>query len=395
MKTILKTLTILLIISWTISASAQVTVTHSFVNNSAFEVFFLKDFDINSPASGPPIFLLAIKNDTQQRCVIIDLKLKRKTDVSSLFEGETIPFDLDSNEILPLTSNQIITNTGKYRLDDFRINREDIEELLDNILATGKLPSDIYTFKVEVKDVACRLCPQQVNCDNDNQGQVSDPVTFDIRVSNPKRVDIIGPGNPVTGSVRDCERIFSNLPQFRWASRMKIFRFILAEYAPGEDPENALNNEPRFTRIFVIGNGSRPANLAAGDLGFNDGIEQLPSNAFQYPASGTSLPLKPGKTYVYQLVGLVNSSSGFFTTPSEIYCFKIPQLGQLGAGRQQFELILRSLLESDYEKLFGENGELAEYQPRGMTMDGKEVTLTEILTRLQQLKSKYSGYLVE
>jgi len=56
---------------------------------------------------------------------------------------------------------------------------------------------------------------------------------------------------------------------------------------------------------------------------------------------------------------------------------------------------VRNLLESDYEKLFGENGELSEYQPRGMTMDGKEVTLTEILTRLQKLKSQYSGYSVE
>lgn len=381
MKTILKALTVLLLISRTTGASAQVTVTQSFVSNSAFEVFFLKDFDINSAASGPPIFLLTIKNDTQQRRATISLTLQSKTFGRFLFEGETIPFDLGPSQMLTLTSNDIITNTGQYRLDDFRINREDIKDLLDNILATGKLPSDIYTFNVLVKDV--------------NQGPVSVPVTFDIRVSNPKRIDIIGPGNRVTGRVRDCEPVFSNVPQFRWDSRMKVFRFILAEYAPGEDPENALNTEPRFTRIFVIGNGSRRVSLTARDLGFNDVIEQLPSNSFQYPASGTSLPLKPGKTYVYQLVGLVNSSSGFFTAPSEIYCFKIPKLSQLGAGRQQFDLILRNLLESDYEKLFGENGELAEYQPTGMTMDGKEVTLTEILTRLQKLKSKYSGYSVE
>ena len=257
------------------------------------------------------------------------------------------------------------------------------DELLSSAAALGRLPSDFYTFDVVAKDV------------NQSDAEVSPILPIDIRISNPKRVDIIGPGSPVTGRVRDCERIFSNVPQFRWDSRMKVFRFILAEYAPGEDPENALNNEPRFTRIFVIGNRSISTNLTARDLGFNDVIEQLPSNSFQYPASGTSLPLKPGKTYVYQLVGLVNSSSGFFTIASEIYCFKIPKLSQLGAGRQQFDLILRNLLESDYEKLFGENGELAEYQPRGMTMDGKEVTLTEILTRLQKLKSKYSGYSVE
>ncbi len=390
MKTILKALTVLLLISWTSSASAQVTITHSFVNNSAFEVFFLKDFDINSAASGPPIFLLTIKNDTQQRCVTIYLTLESKTLGRFLFEGETIPFDLDPSQMLPLTSNDIITNTGQYRLDDFRINREDIKDFLDNILFTGKLPSDIYTFNVEVKDVDCGRCPQQVNCVN--QGQVSD-VTFDIRVSNPKKVDIIGPGSPVTGRARDCARSFSNTPLISWDSRMKVFRFVLAEYEPGEDPESALNKEPRFTRIFVVGNNPN-MNLSGRDLGFNDIIERLPSNSFQYPASGTRLPLKPG-AYVYQLTGLVNSSSGFFSIPSEIYCFRIPELSQLGAGKQQFDLILRNLLESDYEKLFGENGELAEYQPRGMTMDGKTVTPTEIITRLQKLKSKYSGYSIE
>ena len=61
---------------------------------------------------------------------------------------------------------------------------------------------------------------------------------------------------------------------------------------------------------------------------------------------------------------------------------KILKLDQLGAGRQQFDLILRNLLKPDYHKLFGEDGELAEYQPTEMTMNSKIVTLTEILTRL-------------
>ncbi len=325
-------------------------------------------------ASGPPLFTIALTNDLQPRQVKLCMTLS-SGEYGLIVSGETEPFTMGSGEMKTISSNDIIRNGGNLNF------LEGYDELISSAASLGRLPSDTYTFDVVAKDV-------------EQSEAVSQVLPIHIRVSNTKKVDIIGPGGPVTGRARDCERIFSNTPPIRWDSRMKVFRFVLAEYAPGEDPENALNKEPRFTRIFTVGNNAN-SNLTARDLGFNDRIERLPSNSFQYPASGTRLPLKPGKTYVYQVTGLVNSSSGFFSVPSEVYCFKIPKLDQLGAGRQQFELILRNFLESDYEKLFGEDGELAEYQPTGMTMNGKEVTLTEILTRMQKLKSRYSGYSVE
>ena len=93
MKTILRMLTVLLLVSWTINASAQVTVTQSFVNNSAFEVFFLKDFDINSPSSGPPVFLLQIRNSDPEAAheIILCLELHSRKH-GPLSRGETNPF---------------------------------------------------------------------------------------------------------------------------------------------------------------------------------------------------------------------------------------------------------------------------------------------------------------
>ena len=62
---------------------------------------------------------------------------------------------------------------------------------------------------------------------------------------------------------------------------------------------------------------------------------------------------------------------------------------------QQFQSILRPLLGSDYEKLFGSGGEFSGYKPKRILLDGKEVTLIEILTKLQKLISKYQGYTIE
>lgn len=380
MKSILKGLSLLfLLLTFWSTANAGVRVTHRFLNNSAFEIFFLKDFDVNSPSVGPPIFFLDIINDDPvAHTVTLRLELHSKRH-GNLSRGETRPFTLKPSEFLNITNKDLFSNSSTYRLDRFQIDDEIVGELLQDILATGKLPSDLYTFRVIVK-------PQDATPQFEH--------TFDIRVSNPKKLDIIGPGRPVGRRKRDCEPVFSNLPHFRWDTRMRIVRFILAEWTPGEDPENALNREPRFTRIFVIGSSSK-SDITARDLGFRDIIERLPSNSFQYPASGTSLPLKPGGIYVYRFVGLVNSSSGPFTVPSEIHCFRIPRMDQVGAGRQQFELILRSLLGSDYEKLFGEDGDLADYRPTRITVDGKEMTVTEILTKLPKLRRNFSGYTVE
>jgi len=177
---------------------------------------------------------------------------------------------------------------------------------------------------------------------------------------------------------------------------MSRFRVIVAEWKPVEDPESALNQEPRFTRIFVLQN-SRSINLIeiGKDLGFNDRVELIPSTTFTYPSSGVSLVLRPGKTYVWRVIGLVSTSSGPTSIANEIYCFRIPRLDELGNYMQQFESILRPLLGSDYEKLFGSGGEFSGYKPKRILLDGKEVTLIEILTKLQKLTSKYQGFTIE
>ncbi|MCH7676501.1 hypothetical protein IH879_16370 [candidate division KSB1 bacterium] len=380
MKTLAKGLSLLLLLLVCVSVTfAQVQVMTRPLTNT-LEVFFLKDFDINSPASSRPIFFIDLINDSQAREVIL-VSIVQSREHGQLSRGETIPFSLMASERLTISSSQLFSNSGPYRFNNFSIAEDVVDELLENILATGRLPTGIYSFETIVKDV------NRTTLDDDS---------FEIRISNPTTLDLIGPGSRASGRIDDCAIVFSNLPQFRWASNMSRFRVIVAEWKPGEDPESALNQEPRFTRIFLLQN-SRSINLIeiGKDLGFNDRVEVIPTTSFTYPSSGESLVLRPGKTYVWRVIGLVSTSSGPTSIANEIYCFRIPRLDELGNYMQQFESILRPLLGSDYEKLFGSGGEFSGYKPKRILLDGKEVTLIEILTKLQKLTSKYQGYTIE
>jgi len=356
---------------------AQVTATFRPANSSGLEIFFLKDFDINSPASGPPIFFVDITNNDQgEHTITLTLSLESRRS-GQLSEGETGQFPLPQGR-LTLSNNDLFSSTGQYRLTRYQIAEDVVDALLKDILATGKLPSDVYTFRVQVA-----VLDAQIPSVND---------ILEIRVSNPKKLDLIFPGSPATGRSDDCPEIFTNLPQFRWESDMRRFRVVIAEARPGEDPESALNQEPRFARVFLIGDPGS-ANIIPGQ--FTERIEFIPATSFQYPASGESLTLRPGRTYYWRVDGLVETSSGPFQDQSEIYCFRLASLDDLAGRRQQLEFLLRNILGSDFDKIFGEGGELVDYQPTRITVNGQAVTLADLIAQLKNISATYKGYRVE
>lgn len=359
------------------AALAQVQVSHRFANTSGLEIFFLKDFDINSPASGPPIFFIDIQNNNVLRpSVVLRLSVESRR-FGPLSRGETIPFQLLPNQLLTLSNNNLFSNNDLHRLDRYQVEEGVLKDLLNDILATGKLPTDVYTFNVVVRDVVNNLQTQD---------------SFDIRVSNPKKLDLIFPGAPASGRRDDCPQIFTNLPQFRWESDMRRFRVVIAEARPGEDPESVLNQEPRFVRFFVIGNPGS-LNLVPGQVA--ERVEFIPSNSFQYPASGEVLTFRPGRTYYWRVTGVVETSSGPFQSESEIYCFRLASLDDISGRKQQLEFILRNILGADFDKIFGEGGELADYQPTRITVNGQAVTLADLIAQLKDISATYKGYRIE
>jgi len=358
-------------------AQGGIRVESGLLSNTGLDVFFLKDFDINRPGTGPPIFFVNIENLGGARTVFMELMVSSRRR-GNLSRGRTGEFTLAPGQLVNLTSNDIFSNRGIYRLRDYQIDDAAVKGLLADILARGKLPSDIYTFNVVVFDVA---------------GGQQDSDVFDLRVSNPRKLDLIFPGAPATGKLGDCPVVFSGLPQFRWESDMRLFRVIVAPLRRGEDPESALNNEPRFTRVFVL-QGKQKSGLLGG-LPFSDRVETIPNTSFQFPPSGEVLTFRPGRTYVWRVIGIINTSSGPIQAESEIYCFRIANVDNMNSGMEQLSVLLRNLLGADFEKLFGEGGELEGFRPKRLRFEGKDVTASDLLVRMRKLRDSYRGYKVE
>lgn len=379
MRTLLRLFVIILVCSLFVQeAATQPTVFLSPVGAGGLEIFFLKDFDVNSAGSGPPIFNLELRNDDVNRTLFLVMVVGSRR-FGEIARGQSLGFPLDRNEIVMLTSKNLFTNSGPYHLDEFSIADEIVRELLQDILSTGKLPSDVYLFQVQLFDVN-----GPISAANDE---------FEIRVTNPRKLDLIFPGTAATGRRDDCIEMFTRLPQFRWESDMQYFVVTIAEAKPGEDPESALNQEPRFVRSFTTRDRRGSADsFCERSLGRP---EFIPGTSFQYPGSGEVLTFRPGKTYYWRVTGCIEASGGPVQLKSEIFCFRMARIDELGTGRQQIMFILENFLGSDAEKLFAEGGELEGYRPRKVLFDGKETTLPEILTRLQDLNERYQGYRIE
>lgn len=341
-------------------ALAQIEVETQIINPK-LEVFFLGDFDINSPSTGPAVFAITLINNFELRRV--KLRLQVLKDASEpLSSGETDEFDLQPGQLM-LTNQQLFSSLSRYRLVDYSLKGAG-EELLEQVLATGQLPSGTYRFEVTVVDLT-----------GENEFPADD---IEIVVTNPNTLDLIQPGEPVTAG-DECAEVFSTLPQFSWQSDFRRFRVLIAEARAGEDPESALLQSPRFEREFQIG-------------------VDIPSTTFQYPASGELLTLEPGKSYYWRVIGIVGTSSGDIEFPSQIYCFRVAETDQLQVGSQELDNLLPSLLNSlgiDPEELFGPGGELEGYHGVAVYYNGAKISIPDLMSRINQMKSEFKGYRIE
>jgi len=386
MKAKFRWMALLVILFWAGSASSQLFVESNLLNRS-LEVFFLSGLDQNSGARQPPIFELIISGtllppNTETHQVQISLEIL-KDGTTPLFRGRTGTFEVRQLDLpmLRITNRQLFSNSSQYRIVDGRI-ADAGEDLIQDVLSTGKLPSGTYKFDVTLRDLT------EGNVDISN-------TEFDLFISNPGKLDLTFPGHPAGGRRSDCPELFSNIPQFRWEGDMKFYLVQIAEARPGEDPESALNQSPRFRRLFALQDGTT-SGITAAEIGINVPIERVPTTSFQYPSTGEVLRFQPGKTYLWRVIGIINSSSGPIRVESEIFCFRIARLDQLGAGDQQLKLILRNLLgPSDFRKLFGDGGEFDGYQAVRISLDGREVTPAELFLKLHKSNAQLESYSVE
>lgn len=334
--------------------------------NPDIKIFMLSDFNFTGHGtSTADFFTLTITNTTnlRQNCI---LKMRiRSQNYGELASGQTNPFTLAPAEIIQITNSNLFSQAQRFSLEDYNI--EDAgKDLTDRVLTAGALPSDIYYFDFDLEQ---------------NSGLKSESF-LEIDVSNTKTLDLISPGANVDRG--EIAPIFSTLPLFSWQSNIDRFELTIAEKLAGVpenvDPEQVLQGRIIFKKILQIGSGaSAPV----------DGAIVIPTTTFQYPVSA-DFPLERGKTYYWQLKGIVKTASETLYLPSEIWGFKIQKMEGtlLTPEQQQIHDILSTLLGEDFNMFFEAGGDLDGFNPTGyITINGKKISISDLRALLAKLHS--------
>jgi len=310
-------------------------------------MLFFRDFDIMQLGRGPLLFRLTMLNRSSQPKRIIGKFSVTSESLGPLLIGETSPFVLEPGNTY-LTNRDLFSSQSTYALTTYSFESAS-EELRTIVLQTGRLPADKYHFKWEIYDAENPL------------NNASETAT--LTIDNPTSLNLISPGAP--GTFGHLPILFTPLPYFQWESNALKFQLTVCE-AISAAPEESMHYDPRLQ--VVIEN----------------------TTAFQYPLAATSAaaivrPLEEGKTYYWQIIALIETSSGVIEIPSEIWGFTVGDLssGILNANQRQLVANLRAILgDKAVDLLFGPDGELYGFEITGVAfLNGKPISL-EIINKL-------------
>ncbi len=351
-------LLIIVLIPWDIysrPSSDTVNVTLQLFIPSNGMVVFLKDLDLTNLSTVPMLFSVTITNSFTKEIEIV-MRLGVIRDGHTLIEGTTYPFTVPSG-VTFLTNKDL---HDKYPISQTNVDLGGLENL---VYSTGRLPTGYYQFFVNVEY-------QQNNID-----------AYDEEVLNiadaPTVIDLITPGQRADDP--NLIEIYTPLPFFVWHSNARKFRVTVCEkLSTNTSPSDVMNNEPRWQQD------------RDDDFTF-----------CQYPSSG-AWPLEEGKTYYWQIVAIVESSSGPVELESEIWGFKIRNLsgGMFSMQHQQLLALLTLFLgDGKLEDLFEKGGALEGFTFTGMMLNNdQQITQEDLIALIEKIfinQIKFDRYFVE
>ena len=117
------------------------------------------------------------------------------------------------------------------------------------------------------------------------------------------------------------------------------------------------------------------------------------SNIFQYPESGVE-SLVQGKKYVWQILRSFETTNGVNEELSQIFIFKMQDAAQMQTySSSSYEVVLDNIKEligeSMFNQLFGEDGELYNYNSVSstITVNGEEFSNNYIIELIEMLNN--------
>ena len=229
--------------------------------------------------------------------------------------------NLDLGRTIPVNRAQI-RDDAKHRLEE-------------TALPGGSIPAGQYRFMVDV-----------------TVGETTSRTAFEIIISNPTTLELLSPV--------DGDQFATQFPLFQWIYDGPSSRISIFEELPGQSSlEEAASGVPQFSTTST-------------------------SNSLQYPSSGARL-LEPGKTYVWFVEGLSNTSGG--TSIGRKSALRSFTVGSDGA--QSLSSILDDLARAmpQYQSLFNELKSQGFTTAGTLRLNGTTISVTDLQRLLNRLRT--------
>ena len=326
--------------------------------------FYLNSIDVNTGDSSIEYFRYRIENENHSNGQIYSLDADYKLSVNSpdlgLYGTEIISGTVNiTNMSIPyLTFSNLDLNyesTGvagaDFQLegsvgDHIQLSNDELINIQQQILQSGKLPNGNYIFTVSLK------------C-SDDENIIYDSITKSIEAYEPTFLDLVAPGGSLIQDTTS-NTIMSTNPLFTWNADycsqcnygIRVCKYnpaLHSSLSDAIDDNSMLPSNQSFDFYPISGNQS-----------------------FSYPTSD-AFDLIPGDLYVWQIQRTYETTLGNQANKSPIFVFKIYSIDEEiedSASDDMYADLLTQLLGYQYEQLFGNNGEL-----KGFTVQGNTILL--------------------
>jgi len=230
----------------------------------------LADFNPGNIADAPLLFTVTVYNNNMLQNLNLVVTLSGQK-LGLLATGTRKLRNMAPNAVATVDDRQF----DKYTVTN--INNPAIQ----GAIKTGNIPSDIYTYNVQVLNDSGRVVAS-TNGTNTITDQENKP-------------ELMNPGNPIFS---DPPLINTRFPVFQWFSKANSFSFNLFEVKPGQKsgPEIILNR-PLYVQNY-----------------FNN-------STLIYPADAEML--EEGHTYAWQVIANYTTSAGATSIQSDLFWFTV------------------------------------------------------------------------
>ena len=335
--------------------------------------FYLNSIDINTGDSSIEYFRYRIENEEYINGEAYDLNAEYKLSVNSpdlgLYGSEiisgtvhitnmTIPYITFSNLDLNYTSTGV--SGAEFQLegsvgDHIQLSNDELINIQQQILQSGKLPNGNYIFTVSLK------------CSTDDN-IIYDSITKTIEAYEPTFLDLVSPGGSIQDTISNA--ILTTNPLFIWNADYCTqcdYGIRVCKYNPSLHSSlyEAIND-----------NSMLPSNQSF------DFYPIISNQSFSYPTSD-AFDLIPGDLYVWQIQRSYETTLGIQDNKSPIFVFKIYSIEDdidNDSSNDLYDDLLSQLLGYQYEQLFGNNGEL-----KGFTVKGNTILLNNEIVPISVL----------